>query len=524
VAASAERPPEARRDWLLPGAAALFGAALCGLVVSRFGGFFMASDDAYIYLGYARSLLERGELFSYDPGEHSAGSTGLLYYYALCAAGALLRPFYWPDAGRALTLTAFLLASALFVLFALALHRSWRRLSDATGRRALLEEAILFLLAVTSVRFVWGWFSGMENPLTATLVAFILERFLARAPGWQLALLAAALSCSRPELLPFGALLTSLAALSGVTRGGSVSRSSLARALGALLLYAFCAAALTLPSRLLTGQWMPSALGARVEIPALTRPDLLARNFAAAARGGYFWNPWVAGAVALALLAGFSPRAPSRGVLRAASLLLVAYFATRAALGLTDFNVQDRYVSYLWPLYVTVALALVTRVPALRAFHAPGRDIGRLSLALGLAAVTIAGGWALLRAHRELSADILEMNQVVVAPSLWMAQNLPAGSRVAMEPAGAIRVFTDFYLVDNTGLTTGHLAEYLADRGVAGTLGEYLRRNRVDYVFDYPSRAADLRDRDRFALLQLWTPQPRRYSLGPIAVLAVRPE
>ena len=60
-----------------------------------------------------------------------------------------------------------------------------------------------------------------------------------------------------------------------------------------------------------------------------------------------------------------------------------------------------------------------------------------------------------------------------------------------MEPAGAIRVFTDLYLVDSTGLTTGHRDEFRAVGTSKKGFIEYVERNRVSYVFDYPDRLAD---------------------------------
>lgn len=107
------------------------------------------------------------------------------------------------------------------------------------------------------------------------------------------------------------------------------------------------------------------------------------------------------------------------------------------------------------------------------------------------------------------------MNQVVVAPALWMQEHLPPSSRVAMEPAGAIRVFTDFHLVDAVGLTTNNSLPY-------GSYAKFMTDNRVDYAFDYPVRVAELADEARYERVMTWRPEPRRYSWGEIGLFRMR--
>jgi hypothetical protein len=99
-----------------------------------------------------------------------------------------------------------------------------------------------------------------------------------------------------------------------------------------------------------------------------------------------------------------------------------------------------------------------------------------------------------------------------------MAANLPPGSVVCMEPAGAIRTFTQFALVDRTGLTTRHYHRYKAGGGdPIGGYCDYLRTQGVAYVFDYPEHMPQ-----RCASLQIvnsWEPQPRWQTGGRIAVM-----
>ena len=70
--------------------------AAVGLVLmvtqwSERGWLYPASDDPYIYLGYVKYALgDPPALFSYNPGEHSAGTTGSVDFGAPEAARAWL--------------------------------------------------------------------------------------------------------------------------------------------------------------------------------------------------------------------------------------------------------------------------------------------------------------------------------------------------------------------------------------------------------------------------------------------------
>ncbi len=88
--------------------------------IVRWGWFYPASDDSYIYLGYVKmAITPPFELFSYNVGEHSAGTTGILYYYVLMVVCVLVRlvTFFLP-LSLSLTLGMFVLNGILFLLFA----------------------------------------------------------------------------------------------------------------------------------------------------------------------------------------------------------------------------------------------------------------------------------------------------------------------------------------------------------------------------------------------------------------------
>jgi hypothetical protein len=199
------------------------------------------------------------------------------------------------------------------------------------------------------------------------------------------------------------------------------------------------------------------------------------------------------------------------GPIVAAAVFILAYFVIRAALGMTRFNVEDRYISYLWGLYA-LGLAICAEGVWARAI-----TLKPLRFVLPCLLIVLVAVAPLQRFFRTFTLDVQEMNDIVVQPSQWMARHLPDGSRIYMEPAGAIRVFTDFYLVDAIGLTTTHFHEH------DGDFYSFLKYSRVDYVFDYPKRNPAVCEEAAFENLKTFTPSLRRHSHGMIGVYRVLP-
>ncbi len=446
------------------------------------GWLYAASDDPYIYLGYVkRTLTSPHQLFSYNPGEHSAGTTGILYYYLLIPVCGVVRLVTaWLPLERSLLLGLYATNAVLFVWAGRCFLDLWRTLVARSSPATPAQVAGLFLLFCAHPQFLWGAFSGLENPLYTALSLFLFDRLVRRAPAWQPAVVAALLGATRPETLPILAAIPLLAAW--VERRGAPVAVTIPRGLAALAIFAGSLVLLVLPFYAATGLWFPGALGTRVAVPLLSSPELLPQSLARALSLRDYWSSewlvytWlslgVAGGVALARR-GFAPLG------LAAALLLL--FAVRAVFGLVDFNIEDRYVSHLWPLFALV-FAVGATVLARAAAPLAGR-LGegasrRASWAAAFALVTVAALLPIRDFLGRFDHHVRLMDQIVVQPSLWMREHLPPGSRVCMEPAGAIRVFTDFYLVDVVGLTTMHRHEYRGDY-----VG-FLRQNRIDYVFD----------------------------------------
>jgi hypothetical protein len=440
--------PEFKCLGLVTLAFALFVGCLYAAHLYRFGWFYMASDDSYIYLGYVRNWIEHGELLTYNPGEPSAGTTGLLYYYLLSAVASVVHFVYWPTPGIGLTLVAYLTNALLFIGSGLLATRIWYSISDAReSSLPSLGGTIAVLAATVSLpSFLWGWFGGLENPLSGATLLLLIERVLAKAQGWQIALASAMLGGCRPELLPIGLLVVTL----WIARQLAEERNLLILAprLGASIA-AFVGMTLLiyLPCWFVTGSFTPSALGTRIAIPALTDPSLLWQNLLQAAHSGYFTRPWISSVPLLFIGLLTVRRTHAKWVLISVVGILASYFLMRGALGLTNFNYRDRYISFLWPLYTLIAGHILQQM--IIRFGWNSLSIGqRRSASLAVALLLSGCVWVgISKANDNLSADVHGVNQVYVFPSQWMELHLPKSARVIMEPAGAIRVFTDFYLL-----------------------------------------------------------------------------
>jgi hypothetical protein len=165
----------------------------------------------------------------------------------------------------------------------------------------------------------------------------------------------------------------------------------------------------------------------------------------------------------------------------------------RGMFKLTDFNIRDRYVSYLWPLlvlpWVPVVVGVARNLSQVAASPSRGWARGaRLGAACLCCAIVGAAAVGCRSSLRAAVADAQRMREIVREPSQWMNEHLPSQSIVSMEPAGAIRVFTPFTLVDRTGLTTTQAGAFRARVGqyAADDYDAFVTMYQVEYALDYP--------------------------------------
>jgi hypothetical protein len=128
--------------------------------------------------------------------------------------------------------------------------------------------------------------------------------------------------------------------------------------------------------------------------------------------------------------------------------------------------------------------------------------------------LAIAIVWPLRHFDLLFSSDVTAMNAAHVEPARWMRDHLPARARVCIEPAGAIRVITDFYLIDAVGLTTAH------GRSFRGNYIDFLDKQHAEYVYDRATHIDEIVTSDVGQPLMTWA---RGLPFGDISVWRVNP-
>lgn len=468
-------------------AALLFAAAL-----ARVSGFF--TDDSYIHLVFARNL-ERGEGFSFNPGEPIYGFTSPLWMLLLAGARAIVTD--WLVLSRALGLLFTLLA--VFATF---------RLARAAGGSTATAFAAAGSLALNAWFLRWS-LSGMETSLAAFLVALGLERVLrgSRATTVGLAVLALA-ALARPEAL----LVFALAVVWTLTTG---RRGSRAPAVWGVIAGGAILAAWELCIHAGTGSWIPTAYTVKRVHDAVTLGGV-------AREAGYLFA--VVGTTDVLLIAAAcaalwrltrgraAAERPTDSGPRGALRFLILWPALLAAFFLLS---RVQFISRYW-VPATPALCVVAWIGAERAFGRRGRvGLGALYFCQQAAVLLFLVGPQIDAFARGLDRGPVEIGR-------WLRANAAPGAVVATPDIGAIGFFGERRILDVGGLVTPSMAPILARHDLPeimeGRLYEAV--GRPDYVVDRAARAGALTDArhelvlsSRIENLGLSRPEPRYYSL-----------
>jgi len=330
-------------------------------------------DDAYIYMTYAKQIARFHPFTYFDGGGYSAGATSMLWplvlapMWALGLRGAL---FGW----GVFVLCALLLATSACLAVAIAR----RVLGPARGGAAGVLGAVL---VVTSGTASWGYLSGMEVPLAATLVLASALRMLDEGPARPstlLLVLLAATAVARPEL---GFLVAGVVVVRAV-----LHRRDALRWLAPLA----APAAVALVNRLLIGHAAPNTaiVKSQIYLPGFEWGAWLATaaRELGALFDGLFWSGmkgleplWLPRLTLLAWLVGAARLVvwAARAKKLAGALMLVlapvtVFLVVVVVSGLWRFQ-NFRYLAPILPAILVVSalgLALPARVPNVAAVGA----------------------------------------------------------------------------------------------------------------------------------------------------------
>ena len=439
-------------------------------------------DDSFIYLQYARAIAE-GHPFVYTPGNApTTGATSLWYPLLLLPPHLLRLP---PALCVAWSIA---LGVAAYVLSALLLARIGRRLGGPAG------GGVALLLFLASPYLLWGYLSGMEIGLYATVLlaasmVYLRERPAAefRALRWWLLGLAG----SRPEgailCLVFGALMARDRWRASRAPGGP-------RFASASLLLPFAAAALPfLVNLALTGSIESTGSQAKsvlAEPYAETRAEYLANtptiwlniaecylsHFLLDARSHFIpalWYPSILGVLLFVSFGFLAPR-EDRG------LALLALVAAGIAVNTVPVSWQVHYYRYQQGLFPLVLLLVGSGWGRLAgwAWTRPPRWAGAPLAAAAAAAplalwmsILVPANAEMIRVYARNCENILHQQ---VRVGRWIDASLPKDALVGLNDAGAIAYYGRRSTVDFVGLTTAGLARVY--RSGLGCLFEEMRR------------------------------------------------
>lgn len=454
-------------------------------------------DDSWIHVRFAQNLAA-GRGFSFNPGEPTGTTTGVLWTLLLAAGYRLSHHrLFTPIAiNWALCL---LLCAAVYALTLEMVHRPWVGLAAAAT-------------AAVTVPLPWWALSGMEPPLygALALLGIVLHLCLRRVHGVRSLLPTAAFALAglaRPEcflLFPL-ALLDRLAAAGLADRSAGWARRWAVDAAIQIPVFAAIAAPVFIYNVRVTGYPLPTSFYSKLQWMSVSGAAATQRTSAllyvlAAAPAKELWDVlkvWTANNALL--LPGFAAgllwlvreAVASRG--RRGSLLIPAVLVVQPAVwalvaGYRPPGFQSqRYLANLNPLYlvlgvvggwwVTERLAVLRR-PAVR---------GALAAAVLVLSLLRQPAGALTYA-----TNVKNITEMQVATAQWLRDHTAPGSLLAVNDVGAIGVISDRRVLDLQGLVTPEiLSRRDLEHRMAGTapeaVFEFIAERQPDYLVIFPN-------------------------------------
>jgi hypothetical protein len=438
-------------------------------------------DDAWIHQDFARTLAQHGR-FAYAPDRSGAGSTSPLWVLLLAPvqlipSAPLWLVVLWADVLGALALFGLAWATG-------ALVELWLAEMDARLRAG--ASLLAGCAVVTEWHLTWASLSGMETVLFVFLSVLLL---LGAGRNWHsawLGVVAAVLTCTRPE----GAVLAFLVAVTLAMKSHPVQSKrqhwySLLLYLG---VYALGLIPLLVLNEVAAGHLLPSTFYAKGAYYALGSDEL--ERLAGYALGVLQFL-WSSPSVVLGLPgAGYllwQMRRDWRG-----STIWLALMWCVALIGVYAVHLPVVYQNgrYLMPvLPVLLALGMVGWLRLLKARRYALLPIALLALALALGLFSVGRGAGIY------AANVRYINDYQVATAFWLREHTPPGAVVATHDIGAIGYFSDRQVIDLGGLTQPEIVPLLSDQQA---LVAYLKEQQVGYVVMFPD----------------WFPQPRLLLLA----------
>ncbi len=461
----------------------------------------LSIDDSYIFAQYAENLAEHGEL-SFNNGDRSLGVTSLAWTILLAASH---RTFGGSPITEAQVLGALLLgASGSFWAGA------FRRLGGSWSLSILIGITL-----VTDPFLVSHSISGMESALNLAVLSALVWHICGRLGSVDMVtgILMGLAFLTRPDNL---VLLPALLTASLVDLGRSERRSLRGRGWewAALLLgFAIVSFPLCFWSYQRSGSVIPPT---RIGKLLVFLPVNYGLTF------GQFTSLGVRGHIAIAvkcfterILPMFTTEC-ERAVLPAVlmGICSLAFLTVRRCdhrflcIVLAGYSsalvvsyallfpvVKDRHLSNVHSIAIAGVgmLALYMSERGSARARAQSGSQGRASIAWrpfvaqGILCLSIVGSLVFVNHYRDRYVRRVANINVWCLTGTWLSSHTPVGSRLALEPIGAIKYCSQMYVLDMGGLATRDTWESISQGQGEGldSIDRLLRARRVDYIIDH---------------------------------------
>jgi len=428
-------------------------------------------DDSWIHFQFARNLA-RGDGFSFNPRQPTAGSTAPLW--TLLLAGVYAVGGRFPVAGQ-------LLSGACFLAALAATYALGKRL---TGGRwaAWLASAVV----ATNGRMVWAGLSALETCLFATLSLLAIDAYLSDRTAQRYRPGTAALfglaALARPEgyLLFALALADFIFTLYALRITHHVSRFK--HHVSRILLPAATFTAIVLPYAIFSwctsGHLLPNTYHAKAVFDFRIDFDFLS----VAARYLIFDHPLLLPFFVLGV-----------GVLfRRASLLSLWGVGLPLAYAFlhTGLYQHGRYLIPLIPCNAILSIVGLLEARRILATKRPRaqRFLNKLSILCVLCVFMVVGtAWRLPAMAHLYAWNVDNINEMQVALGHWVAEHTPSDAVLALNDIGAITYISERPVVDLVGLVTPEIIPLLCSPDRDVHLADFLAQRRVQYVVIFPN-------------------------------------
>lgn len=421
-------------------------------------------DDAWIHQTYARNLALFGE-WAFIQGAPSGGSTAPLWTFLLSLGTFVIpHPLVW---GYLWGIVCLIGIGCLGIVAAKIYLPEHSHAGIALGFFLIFEYHL-----------VWASVSGMETLLSGFLITLVLLLIVKYQPNWLWVGLLVGLGIwVRPDCLTLAGPVAIV--LLSEKRPENKRIHALARFLvGFGLLF--------LPylgfNYWIAGSVWPSTYYAKqAEYAILLEKPMLIRFLEIA------WLPLIG--VGSLLLPGFLAFFWKHFTRRDWSSLAVCLwflgFIGMYAMKLPVTYQHGRYIMPAMPIYFILSL------------------VGMYEFSRGIQLKRV--GWVLLKTWqisvpavlvvfwllgaRAYSLDVAIIESEMVVTALWLRENTPPGSRLAVHDIGAIGYYADRPLVDLAGLITPEVIPFIRDEI---ELGKFINTQQAAYLVTFPGWYPDM--------------------------------